>query len=73
MYRPFLSFKFSIDGYAMGQRRYRLSWSRPGWEYTSKLKYHGFNLKWDVPNELYKGDLSRPYLDENGALHKNMY
>jgi hypothetical protein len=53
---PFKGFKFSIDHYAIGQKKYLFSLGREGWDYSSKDWVWGSNLKWDVPNELYKGN-----------------
>src|SRR5690606_1459108 len=55
-FNPFKAFKFSIDYWAMGRKKYIMSWFRTGWEYSSKQWIYGTNLKWDVPDELYKGN-----------------
>jgi hypothetical protein len=73
VYIPFIAFKFSLDYYALGKQRYFSKYSAPGWEYKSRVKYQGFNLKWDVPSELYKGDLRKDYIDEYGSVHKQLY
>ena len=41
----------------MGQNRKISRVASQPWEHDRNLKYHGVNLKWDVPNELYKGKI----------------
>jgi hypothetical protein len=64
-YKIFKSFRFESDFYTIGQRKtiFRLS-LRP-WEWKSHQFIHGYNLKWDVPMELYKGDFRKVYWWEN--------
>lgn len=60
-YYPFKGFKFSIDHYAIGQKKYLFKYIREGWDFSSKDWIWGSNLKWDVPNELYKGNNIQSY------------
>jgi hypothetical protein len=55
-YRLFEAFLFHNDYYTIGKIKFRHSFLREGWDYTSKQWTFGANLKWDVPDELYKGD-----------------
>jgi hypothetical protein len=64
-FRPFKAFKFSSDFYTIGQIKYLFSLSREGWDFSSKDWIYGSNLKWDVPDELYKGENNRNYYLEN--------
>jgi hypothetical protein len=71
-YSNIKSFKFSNNGINMGRERRLFYFGRDGWEFENKLKFHGYNLKWDVPHELYKGNLDSPYSIE-GIKYKNIY
>jgi len=64
-FRYVKAFKFESDFYTIGKRKsiFRLG-ARP-WEWRSSLFVHGYNLKWDVPMELYKGDYRRTYFFEH--------
>ncbi len=64
-FRFFKGFKFESDFFTIGKRKsvFRLS-ARP-WEWQSNIFIHGYNLKWDIPMELYKGDYRRTYFHEN--------
>jgi hypothetical protein len=66
------SYRFSSDGFNMGRLRYHSFFLRLPWEFESNLKYHGYNLKWDVPQELYKGNLQSDYSIQ-GLKYKNIY
>jgi hypothetical protein len=60
----FKAFRFSNDGLNMGRLRRWGYMNRNPWEYDNKLVYHGYNTKWDVPQELYKGNLDSSYYIE---------
>lgn len=64
-YRFFKSFRFESDYYTIGKRRTIMRISLRPWEWKSNQFVHGYNLKWDVPMELYKGDVRRTYWWEN--------
>lgn len=43
-------------------------------EYTSKKIFHGYNIKYDVPMELYKGKINDSYTDPITFIKiKNVY
>jgi hypothetical protein len=71
-YSAIKAYKFSNDGINIGRYRRILYIMYPPWEFTGKLKYHGYNLKWDVPHELYKGNLESEY-EILGIHYKNIY
>lgn len=64
-FRFFKAFKFESNFFTIGKRKsiFRIS-ARP-WEWKSSQFVHGYNLKWDIPMELYKGDYRRSYMYEN--------
>ncbi len=64
-FRYFKAFNFSADFYTIGQIKYLFSLSREGWDFSSKDWIYGSNLKWDVPDELYKGDNVTDFYLEN--------
>lgn len=64
-FRFFKAFKFESDFFTIGKRKSILRLSARPWEWQSSLFVHGYNLKWDVPMELYKGDYRRNYFIEN--------
>jgi len=72
-YSPLKAFKFSSDYYAMGKRKYKFSFFRDGWDYTSRDWIYGSNLKWDVPNELYKGNNMTPYYFSTYQKSSNLH
>lgn len=65
---------FRLSVISIGNRPYFMAPLKPGQEYTSNLYRNGYNIKYDVPNELYKGNtiVTKNYSFENG--HKsNIY
>lgn len=70
----FDAFVFRLNFITIGYRRYYYFWFKTAEEYEKFQKYHGYNIKYDVPMELYKGDLSRIYYSmSNQRLYSNMY
>lgn len=59
----FDAFVFRIDFFTIGSKPYFISYNRPGLEYPKKLFYWGYNIKYDVPMELYKGNVDRVWID----------
>lgn len=64
-FRFFKAFKFESDFFTIGKKKSILTLGARPWEWRSSLFVHGYNLKWDVPMELYKGDYRRTYYIEN--------
>lgn len=65
-YRIFNCFLFSISTLSVGPQPYIFEPVKSGDNYSSKLYLHGLDYKYDVPMELYKGniirDISRGYI-----------
>jgi hypothetical protein len=72
-YRPFLAFIFNIDYYTIGKIRHNNYLFKQGWEYSSKDWIWGSNLKWDVPDELYKGNQNQSFYYETGQSTTKLY
>lgn len=73
VYSPFYAFKFSIDYFAIGQRKQLLRHVSTGHEMEVNQWMHGTNLKWDIPTELYKKQTITPYRDIDGSYTSNMH
>lgn len=71
-YKPFVAFIFNIDYYTIGQRKYKFSHFREAWDFSRMDWIYGSNLKWDVPDELYKGNTFRKYTFPNGQSVQNI-
>jgi len=72
-FKPFVAFIFHIDYYTIGKTKYKFSHLRDGWDFTSKDWIWGTNMKWDVPDELYKGNNYDDYILENGQSIPNIH
>ena len=64
-YTHFKTFQFSSNYFSMGNRRSRTRYLQIPWEYENNLFVHGVSPKWDIPLELYKGNLSFLSLESN--------
>lgn len=71
-YRFFKAFKFESDFYTIGKRKTIFKLSTRPWEWQSNQFVHGYNLKWDIPMELYKGDYRKIYYYEHVVKTKNI-
>jgi hypothetical protein len=71
-YWPVHTFNFSSDGLSMGQSRTFTRFGAAPWEHSKNLKYHGYNPKYDVPMELYKGKLNHS-TSSNGVQYPDTY
>lgn len=72
-FRPFKAFLFHIDYYTIGKYKYKFYYFKDGWDYQSKDWTYGSNLKWDVPDELYKGNQNQSLIMPTGQNYNNIY
>jgi hypothetical protein len=72
-YSPFKAFLFSIDYYTIGKNKYKYFVAKEGWDFSSRDWIYGANIKWDVPDELYKGDQRRNYYYRDWSKSGNIH
>lgn len=72
-YRYCIAFKFAIDFWQIGFRKALTTYFVEGQDKDSSKFVHGYNLKWDIPMELYKGNFQRNYYLDNFIMVKNIY
>jgi hypothetical protein len=72
-FKPFVSFIFNIDYYTIGKIKYKITYFREGWDFSSKDWIWGTNMKWDVPDELYKGNNYQNFILPNGQSVPNIH
>jgi len=69
-YRHFVAFRFNLNYYAMGSRRSKYRILPAPWENEKGQYIHGLSPKWDIPLELYKGNFTFLYIDNNSYYTK---
>lgn len=66
------SFLFKYNCVSIGRKRYLIYYTKPGSEYSGNVYRYGYNIKYDVPMELYKGNINSTYF-YNGSFRTDIY
>jgi hypothetical protein len=67
------AYRFNSNWYTIGNKKSIGFYDKLGWEWEANEWIHGINLKWDVPDELYKGSHNIKFYSPEWGVMKNVY
>eukprot|EP00340_Litonotus_pictus_P001740 CAMPEP_0170516388 /NCGR_PEP_ID=MMETSP0209-20121228/2614_1 /TAXON_ID=665100 ORGANISM="Litonotus pictus, Strain P1" /NCGR_SAMPLE_ID=MMETSP0209 /ASSEMBLY_ACC=CAM_ASM_000301 /LENGTH=425 /DNA_ID=CAMNT_0010801253 /DNA_START=918 /DNA_END=2195 /DNA_ORIENTATION=+ len=71
-YSIFDAFVFRLNFMSIGKKPYLTSMFMKGEEYKINKWLHGYNIKYDVPMELYKGQIPDKWMDDYGFKYEGV-